>query len=118
MYLINRAVVIVKPKQPVLDWLNQMPNPLGDRTLDWIRRDCTVFLIPEPTDQDEAQEFIQEIYGKIFDLELNSWYTNEALWPRERNFEMFLEWFDVEVHSMVIDSLEDEIEAEEYHLAP
>ncbi|MFN8473890.1 MAG: hypothetical protein U0822_16995 [Anaerolineae bacterium] len=27
MYLINRAVVIIKPRQPFLDWANSLPDP-------------------------------------------------------------------------------------------
>jgi len=118
MYLINRAVAIVKPRQPFLEWLSRMPDPPQGLTLDELREDCTAFLIPEPTYQDEAEGFVEEIYDEIFEIELNAWYTHEALWPPHRDYKMFLEWFDVEIHSMVIDSQEDEIEAEEYHLSP
>lgn len=42
-------------------------------------------------------------FDQLFDNELNDWYTAEQDWPQEHNYDMFAEWFDVEVHSMVLD---------------
>lgn len=40
-------------------------------------------------------------------LQLRAWYTDEDLWPTLRDAEVFLEWFDLEFHSLVFD-LDDE----------
>jgi hypothetical protein len=33
----------------------------------------------------------------------NSWHRREREWPSSRTYETFLKWFEVEVHSMVLD---------------
>ena len=45
-----------------------------------------------------------------FELELVEWVQDEAQWPEKRDFPTFLEWFDVESHSMVFDLAEGELE--------
>ena len=50
----------------------------------------------------------------MFDAELNDWYTDPALWPQSRDFEMFVAWFDVEFHSGVFDLCDDLIEIVDY----
>jgi hypothetical protein len=45
----------------------------------------------------------QPYFTAIFEEELNSWHRRESEWPSRRTYETFLEWFDVEVHSMVLD---------------
>ena len=39
---------------------------------------------------------------------------DDDTWPEDITYEMFLEWFDVEFHSMVFDSLSYNIEKEPY----
>jgi hypothetical protein len=54
------------------------------------------------------------MFQDIFELELSSWMADDETWPEKINYKMFLEWFDVEYHSMVFDSLKDDIEKEAY----
>jgi len=54
--------------------------------------------------------YIRSIYGELFEMELCDWITDEERWPENRTFEMFLEWFETDLHSMVFDAEEDEIE--------
>jgi hypothetical protein len=104
--MINRAVLIVRPKQPFLDWAAQLddsgllPNVEGEQT---------VYLIPEYRDDDEAQEVVEEIYSDVFENELFGWHTDESAWPAQRDFTTFLEWFTIELHSVVEDLCADEI---------
>jgi len=37
-------------------------------------------------------------------------YTDESLWPKKRILDMFRDWFDVEYHSMVLDTIDESIE--------
>jgi hypothetical protein len=36
------------------------------------------------------------------------------MWPENKTYKMFQEWFDVEFHSMVFDLLQSDIEKEPY----
>lgn len=36
-------------------------------------------------------------------MELNEWYTIPALWPSKRSYELFRQWFDPELHTVLTD---------------
>ena len=57
----------------------------------------------------EAISHIDEMYDKLFRIELSSWYEDEALWPQDRSLKTFWEWFDVEVHSTLLDTVDADI---------
>lgn len=107
--MVNRGVLIVRPKQPYLDWAaglddsNLVPDAHGERT---------VYLIPEFESDDEAAEILADLYAEIFERELDDWYTDESVWPQDRTLAMFNQWFDIEFHSVVEDlcayALEDD----------
>jgi hypothetical protein len=113
MYLINRWVAIVKPRQPFVEWLNHLPDP-GDPaiSLEEVRQDCTAILLPDFDDLDKGRRFIKRIYEGIFELELGAWSEDQEAWPPNRDHALFADWFDVEIHSMVIDLFGDAIEKE------
>lgn len=104
--MLNRGVLIVRPKQPYLDWAaglddsGLVPDAEGERT---------VYLIPSFEDDSEAEEVLEEVYGVVFDLELDGWHTDESAWPRNRTLAMFKEWFHIELHSVVEDLVDDDI---------
>ncbi|MFW6180113.1 MAG: hypothetical protein ACOC8N_00085 [Spirochaetota bacterium] len=75
----------------------------GSKHLPFIDDERTVYLIPDLVDYEDAWESIREVYEEIFENELFGWYTDPAAWPQDRTFEMFLEWFDVEIHSVIED---------------
>jgi hypothetical protein len=37
------------------------------------------------------------------------WQRDENTWPQKRDFKTFKEWFEVEVHSVVLDTVGGEI---------
>lgn len=104
--MLNRGVLIVRPKQPYLDWAaglddsGLVPDPDGEKT---------AYLIPSFEDDDEAWEIVEDIYAEVFERELEGWHTDEDAWPQNRTFAMFKEWFDIELHSVVEDLVGDEI---------
>jgi hypothetical protein len=52
----------------------------------------------------------------FFDLifELEGWYTDESAWPKDRSLATFLEWFDVEFSTMVVDLVDAPLQREEW----
>ena len=98
--MLNRGALIVRPKQPYLDWAATLddaglvPDVTGEQT---------VYLIPGFEDDDEAERILKEVYAKIFERELDGWHTDEAAWPQNRTLAMFKKWFHVELHSIVED---------------
>jgi hypothetical protein len=103
--MVNRSAIILKYKQPVIDWINSSdPVKKPSITLDYANKDRTVYLIHE----DESENFerwISANFLPIFESELEDWYTDESLWPKKRTRTIFNKWFDVECHSVLIDTV-------------
>jgi hypothetical protein len=108
-FTINRHLIILMPKQPVLDWIKRVdPNP-PNLTLDQLRLEQNAFLVPEDLDgQQDAEKWVQRRWQMFFEGFLAEWYTVESWWPQKRTFKMFKDWFDVQYHSMVWDMAANE----------
>ena len=111
MYLVNRAVAIVRIKQPCMDWINSTEGP--KLSLESVNRESHVYLLPEHDTDQELEVITQELYKEIFELELAGFCRDKSQWPKI-SYQKFLDWFEIEVHSMVFDPYDDEIEKEEY----
>ena len=114
MDVVNRAVAVIKPRQPYLDWATSIPGPADDVTLDELRIDCTAILIPDFDDPAESEAFIAGLAIDLFEMELDAWDRDPATWPEDRSYEAFQEWFDVEIHSIVLDTADDDITREPF----
>jgi len=104
---INRNAIIIKPKQPLLDWANAI-FPGSPVTLESIS-EGTVYLVKERDSNEQIKKWLQKNFDEIFQNELNNWHTDEKDWPTKRTFKNFVEWFDVEIHSVVLDLEDDEV---------
>ena len=112
--MINRAAVILKYKAPFIQWVNDA-DPYKDNpgiTLESENKDCTVYLILED-DAENLEEWISLNFKQLFESEIEDWYTDESLWPKNRNRKLFDKWFDVECHSVLIDTVEGKIADDE-----
>ena len=114
MFQIDRSLAIIKPKQPFVDWANSVVDEEEQYSISDFSTDCSVILLPVVDSDEDAEAFIKDIFQDLFELELSSWIVVDDMWPENRTYKMFLEWFDVEFHSMVFDSLKDDIEKEPY----
>ena len=113
MQSVNRTAVIIRPKQPFADWLNSIPGENSDNTLESISIENTTFLIPEFDYPQDSMAYIKKIYSDIFEFELFGWITTEELWPKNRTWKMFQEWFSIEINSEVLDLVDSDIEKED-----
>lgn len=111
MYIIDRHLAVIKPRKPFLDWLKGTPGYEVELSLDQLRLDCTSLLIPEFEEPEDAVAYIDEIAAELFEAELSGWVDDAASWPADRSLKTFWEWFDVEIHSNVVDLVEDEADA-------
>ena len=104
-YTLGNSIAVVKPNQPVLDWLKTIFSDI-DLSLDKIRLDVNSYLLPEVEEIEDGINIIDEKYDEIFYLELSSWTEDEELWPKDLSLEMFWQWFDVEIIPTIIDICE------------
>ncbi|WP_445736242.1 hypothetical protein [Mariniflexile sp.] len=94
---INRYAIVLKPKQPLFDWVNNL-YPDDEKIVEVLR--SNVYLKNE---DDDLEKWLQKKYDKLFMMELDSWHTNKKEWPQKRNYKMFKQWFQVDISDMVYD---------------
>lgn len=78
-----------------------------------ITKENTTLLIPEFDYPEESQQYVKKNYRNIFDFELFAWCRDKNFWPKKRTYEMFLEWFDIQINSEVFDLVDEQIEKQQ-----
>ena len=107
--MINRAAIILRYRDPAVRWINEA-DPYDDdpgMTREVVNTERTVYLIrAEDAETSTAvEEWIKLNYRQLFEAELEGWYTDPTLWPQDLTLQLFREWFDVECHSVLIDTV-------------
>ena len=106
--MLNRSALLLRYKAPAVQWINDAdPAPGGSGvTLAEVNGDLTVYLISDEVAEspDEVRRWVKANWRGLFESELEGWYTDPALWPKI-TLKRFDEWFDVEYHSMLVDTL-------------
>jgi hypothetical protein len=112
--MINRAAVILRYKEPAVAWINKA-DPYKKNTvvnIESANEERTVYLIRD-RDADtpaDVEKWINLNYDALFESELDSWYSDEELWPKDRSIKLFRKWFDVECHTVIVDTVDTSIE--------
>ena len=100
MRVINRTAVTITGAKPYIDWTLRTDADAhkGAITVARARTYGSAFLLPEF----ELEEF-----------QLGAWTDDETTWPQRRDLAAFREWFNIDIHSVVVDVADDDIEGEE-----
>jgi hypothetical protein len=104
---VNRSALIVTVKQPFVDWLHNADATSNHIGLSEVNHEPTVYLVPEFESKEHFAEWLEQHREFIFEDQLGGWWTDERSWPRNRGIEVFQEWFDCHLYSVVLD-LDDE----------
>lgn len=104
-YIHNRTLLVVKVKQPFIDWLkkNDQYNELQHLTVEEINCDDTVYLVRMCSNDTDKTAVINAHLKTIFESRLRFWESDISAWPIHRDYETFKRWFDVEFHQIIID---------------
>ena len=122
-FTLNRTAMLLIPKKPFLDWLNNVDPADEPLTLENLCDDSNVFLIPQFNDDADTYKWIEKHWDVLLDHMLLEWMVDETTWPENRSLAMFREWFDIEIHTMawdlakeplLVEDWQDEDEDEEY----
>lgn len=117
MYIVDRSIAVIKPREPFVKWLNSIPDSeYPEFTLNMIRADCTVLMLPEFNEPEQAVSYLDEFCVSLFKTELGTWIDDQSLWPKDLSLQAFWEWFDVEIHSTVIDTIDEALNNSEISL--
>jgi hypothetical protein len=107
--MLNRSAVVVKAKQPFLNWVRSLPDR-ASVTLDEVNTDCTVYLVSELWPDDARDEIVALFCKHIFEDQLKRWRAEEQDWPATRDIVTFKKWFDAELYSTVHDLVDAPLE--------
>ena len=104
---INRMILIARQKKPFHDWLKRCDQKIGQKftlTLEDVRQQPFVCLIPENEELEEAIDNFLEEHGAVFLCSnLEDWITDDSFWPDPNTIDL-KEWFDFEILEVVHDS--------------
>jgi hypothetical protein len=114
MIAINRTAIVGMPGQAFLDWLLRADPTSGGLSLEDLRREPAICLLPECENEEEAGECPGEVCGQIFEEQLGDWYRVPSSRANRRDLDAFDGWFEWRFHSVVFDlrgdpPLQDEI---------
>ena len=110
---VDTPAVIVMPAEPFLKWLHRADSTSTGLTLEDLRREPTIYLLPTRDSEEEALGHLEQVCGEIFEEQLYGWYRVPSSWPVNRDFDTLKRWFECRFHSMLVDLCEDPLEHEE-----
>jgi hypothetical protein len=115
MRVVNRTAVTITGAQPFIDWMRDTDADFnrGAVTVPRVKAYGSAFLLPEFDLEEDLQEWVEENVAWLFDFQLSAWTEQEETWPENRDLKTFREWFRIDIHSVVVDVADDDIEGEE-----
>jgi hypothetical protein len=114
MRVLNRTAITVVGAQPYIDWTLEQDADVNKGTLTVARAKTfgTAYLLPEFELEEDLQEWVEE-NATLFEFQLAAWTDDESTWPAARDLQTFRDWFRLDVHSVVVDVPDDDIEGVE-----
>lgn len=106
MKSINRSLIILLPKAPFYRWANAVFSDLPD--IDEEFDEFTSYMVHEDLILGDIEMALEDLWEKMFEAQLNEICLDEEMWPQNRTWKMFQEWFKVVPSSVIVDLVEDE----------
>ena len=78
---LNRSAIVVKPRQPFLDWLHAADSTSSDLTLRELVLEPAIYLIPECDTPEEVADILHELCDEIFVEQLAGWFNGTTTQP-------------------------------------
>jgi hypothetical protein len=115
MRVINRTAVSIVGGQPYVDWTRQHAADGSSEVVTVARAKPfgAAVLLPEFEFEEDVQEWVEDNWSWLFELQLDAWTSDQSSWPAERDLRMFRDWFRVDIHNIVVDVAEGDVEGEE-----
>jgi hypothetical protein len=115
MRVVNRTAVTITGAQPYIDWMRDTDADFnkGAITVPRAKAYGSAFLLPEFELEEDLTEWVEDNAVWLFEFQLAAWTEHEASWPPTRDLAAFRDWFRIDIHSVVVDMGDDDIEGEE-----
>lgn len=93
---IDRSAIIVKPLQPFIEWCTKLYPEDRDQM-----KFTNTYLISENIE--DIDLWLKNKFDKIFICELEASMVDKKTWPKKRNYQMFKDWFEIDISTMIFD---------------
>ena len=104
MGLLNRSAIVMRPRDPFLQWAKQDDSTgIAESVFEELRSSPNAYLIPEDEEVVDVRDLVRAVWPDLFEAMLESWLTDPEMWPPDRTWEMFEEWFELQVCECVYD---------------
>jgi hypothetical protein len=125
MRVINRTAITIVGAEPYLHWIRARDAAFattkgsdggtGGLTVAVPRTKPfgSAYLLPEGVEEEDLLEWVEDNYAALFESQLSAWTEDESAWPQQRDLNTFREWFRVDLHAVVVDMTDEELEGEE-----
>jgi hypothetical protein len=115
MRVVNRTAVTIVGADPWVEWTRSRDADFnrGQLTVPRAKAYGTAFLLPEVDYEEDLQEWVEENFEWLFEFQLSAWTSDESAWPGNRDLQMFKAWVRIDMHNVVVDVADDDIEGEE-----
>jgi hypothetical protein len=110
-YIENRSFLVISAKRPLAEWVAEVDNEEVDPV---VLEHKAVYLAPplNNPNPEEVEKLVRRHSAAIFENELFSWYVEREVWPSDRSFATFVEWFSWEYVEEGFDLADGGIEKE------
>lgn len=111
--MVNRCAVILKYCELMIRWLNEA-DPYEDQTeitAESLRNDRNVYLLPDIPAyvKQTIDTWIDANLDALIENEFEVWHIDSDLWPKDWSPSRFREWFEIEYHCEIVDTVGGEI---------
>ncbi|MFC1935732.1 hypothetical protein ACFLX9_03100 [Chloroflexota bacterium] len=106
----DRCALVLEPTGTYLEWARRCPEGDADLSLEELRAEGTVYLIPEIEGWPET--WLRHNYSALFEHELAAWCMDDSLRPLNRSFGSFKKFFEIRFCSVVLDMVRRAIRKE------
>lgn len=102
---VNRSAMMLIPKGPYHSWARCVKGP-DDETDPVVTE---IHLLPRFDSWILEERYIRENFDLFFRDKLLAWCADTDLWPANRTYEMFCDWFDITIAPSVYDLLDESL---------
>jgi hypothetical protein len=88
---IMRSALIISRKEPFYNWFKGI-DPCFDISI--FDDETEVYLLPDIDHTSKVEQWLKINFDNFFCHQLSCWHSKETRWVKNRNFEMFRNWFD------------------------
>src|SRR5437867_4398359 len=115
MRAVNRTAVTVVGAKPYIDWTLDTDGDAnkGAVTVARAKTYGSAYLLLEFELEEDVEEWVEDNAAWLFEVQLAACTEDESTWPAVRDLKTFREWFRVDIHSVVVDVGDDDIEGED-----